>query len=366
MIQVVRIDEQGGWVYFLASPDDPTQRHLFRASLSGDGEAERLTPSAQRGHHSYQIAPNGAFAVHTHSRIDTPPVTDLIRLPEHESLRVIEENAKLQQAVAALDCKPTEFMRLEVEDGLELDAWVIRPPDFRKDRKYPLLFFVYGEPAGSTVQDRWGGTRHLWHQMLAQRGYLVVSVDNRGTNAPRGRDWRKCIYRQIGILASADQAAAASKLLELWPYVDRHRVGIWGWSGGGSMTLNALFRYPKLYSTGIAIAFISNQRFYDTIYQERYMGLPDDNPEGFKQGSPITFAHQLEGDLLLIHGTGDDNCHYQSCEALVNELIRHNKTFRMMSYPNRSHGIYEGEGTTRHLYGLMTDYLEEKLKGRQG
>ena len=361
VIQVVTIDEQNGWVYFIAAPDQPTERHLFRAQLDGDGWAERLTPRDQPGHHSYQIAPNGAYALHTCSRIDSPPVTDLVQLPEHESLRTITDNAELRGKVAALDAQPTEFFRIEIEAGLELDAWVIRPPNFRPTRRYPLLFFVYGEPAGSTVQDRWGGQRHLWHRMLAQRGYLVVSVDNRGTKAPRGREWRKCIYRQIGILASADQAAAAHKLIELWPYVDPDRIGIWGWSGGGSMSLNAVFRYPKLYTTAIAIASISNQRFYDTIYQERYMGLPDDNPEGFAQGSPITFAHQLESNLLVIHGTGDDNCHYQSFEALVNELIRHNKSFEMMSYPNRSHGIYEGENTTRHLYGLMTRYLEQHL-----
>ena len=197
--------------------------------------------------------------------------------------------------------------------------------------------------------------------MLTQQGYLVMNVDNRGTPAPRGRAWRKCVYRQIGILASADQAAATRAIITSRPYIDPARIGIWGWSGGGSMSLNAIFRYPDLYHTAMAIAFISNQRFYDTIYQERYMGLPDDNEQGYKNGSPITYAHQLKGNLLIVHGTGDDNCHYQSCEALINELIKHNKHFSMMSYPNRTHSIKEGKNTTLHLYELLTRYLNENL-----
>jgi len=242
-----------------------------------------------------------------------------------------------------------------------LDGWCMKPHDFDSNKRYPVLFFVYGEPAGSTVGDRWGGNRYLWHLMLTQQGYVVMSVDNRGTRVPRGREWRKCIYRQIGILASADQAAALQAIIKRWPWVDSTRIGIWGWSGGGSMSLNAIFRYPDLYKMAMAVAFVSNQRYYDTIYQERYMGLPEDNVEGFKNGSPITFAHQLEGNLLIIHGTGDDNVHYQNFEALVNELIKHNKHFTMMSYPNRSHGISEGENTTRHLYELLTRYLKENL-----
>jgi len=197
--------------------------------------------------------------------------------------------------------------------------------------------------------------------MLAQKGCVVASIDNRGTPAPRGRAWRKSIYRQIGILASADQAAAVKALLQKWPYLDPERVGVWGWSGGGSMTLNAMFRYPDLYKTGIAVAFVSDQRLYDTIYQERYMGLPKDNEEGFRNGSPITFASGLKGNLLIIHGTGDDNVHYQSFEKLVNELVANRKRFTMMAYPNRSHGIFEGKNTTMHLYELMTGYLEEYL-----
>jgi dipeptidyl-peptidase-4 len=366
VISVQSVDEKGGWIYYIASPDNPTQRYLYRTPLDGSGRAERLTPTDQPGTHSYQISKDSKWAIQTYSTFNEPEVIDLVRLPDHERVRVLEDNSEFHEKVDALKKCPTEFFRVDVGDGILLDGWCIKPPDFDPEKKYPLLFYVYGEPAGTTVVDRWGGknARHLWHLMLAQQGYVVASVDNRGTAAPRGRDWRKCVYRQIGILASADQAAATRAILESRPYVDPERIGIWGWSGGGSMSLNAIFRYPDLYQTAMAIAFISNQRYYDTAYQERYMDLPDDNEEGFTDGSPITFAHQLEGNLLIIHGTADDNCHYQNCEALINELIKHNKHFTMMSYPGRTHSISEGENTTRHLYEMMTGYLEENLPAK--
>jgi dipeptidyl-peptidase-4 len=242
-----------------------------------------------------------------------------------------------------------------------LDAWCIKPAGFKPNKKYPLLVYVYGEPAGQTVLDRWGGKSFLWHLMLAQRGYVVMSFDNRGTPAPRGRAWRKVVYRQVGILAPVEQAAAVKKVLAERSYIDPKRIGVWGWSGGGSMSLNAIFKYPDLYKTAMSVAPVSNQRYYDTIYQERYMGLPKDNVDGFIKGSPINYADQLKGNLLIVHGTRDDNVHYQSTEALVNELIKHNKQFTMMAYPNRSHSIREGANTTRHLRELLTRYLMGNL-----
>ena len=361
VIDLVNIDRENRWAYYIASPKNPTQRYLYRTPLDGSGRIERITPTDQEGTHKYQISHESKWAIHTYSSANKPPVIDLVRLPGHARVRVLEDNSELCENVAALKKNPVEFFRIDIGDGVLLDGWRIKPPDFDPQKQYPLFFHVYGEPAGQTVLDRWGGEKYLWHLMLAQQGYLVVSVDNRGTPSPRGRAWRKCVYRQIGILASADQAAATRAIIKSWPYVDPDRVGIWGWSGGGSMSLNAIFRYPELYHTAMAIAFISNQRFYDTIYQERYMGLPDDNQEGYKNGSPITFAHQLKGNLLIIHGTGDDNCHYQNCEALINELIKHGKHFSMMSYPNRTHSIKEGENTKRHLYELLTRYLKENL-----
>ncbi len=324
-------------------------------------KAEPVSPAGQRGAHSYQFSPTGRWAFHTYSNLDTPPTIELVRLPKHDVVRPLAPNTALRAGIDSLKRNRVEFFRLDIGDGVQVDGWCLKPPDFDPVKKYPLFIQVYGEPAGQTVQDRWGGSGYLWHLMLAQQGYIVASFDNHGTPAPRGRAWRKSIYRQIGILASADQAAAARAFLAARPYADPARVGIWGWSGGGSMTLNAMFRYPDLYATGISVAGVPDQRFYDSIYQERYMGLPQGNPEGFRDGSPITFAKNLKGHLLIIHGTGDDNVHYQGFEAVVNELIARGKQFTMMSYPNRSHGISEGPGTTMHLYTLMTDYLKAHL-----
>lgn len=361
VVRLVATDEKAGCIYFIASPDNPTQRYLYRAPLDGSGRITRVSPANQPGTHSYDVSKDGRWAFHTYSRFGVPPVTELVSLPDHQVKKVMADNAELRKKLAELKPSTQEFFRVNITNGVTLDAWCIKPPDFDPARQYPALFHVYGEPAGSTVVDAWGGDTYLWHRLLAERGYVVLSIDNRGTAAPRGRDWRKCIYRQVGILASADQAAATRQILQDRRYLDERRVGIWGWSGGGSMSLNAIFRYPDVYSTAMAIAFISDQRFYDTIYQERYMGLPADNAAGFKEGSPINFAGQLKGKLLLVHGTGDDNCHYQNCEALINELIKQNKQFSLMSYPNRTHAIREGANTKRHLFETLTHYLEENL-----
>ena len=361
VIDVVRVDEKSGQVDFIASPDDPKSRYLYRAPLDGSAKPERLSPADQPGTHSYQVSPDGRWAFHTYSTFSKPPIVQLVGLPDHRVVRTLVDNAATAAKLAALRPTPTEFFRVDIGGGVELDGWCIKPPDFDPSKRYPLLIHVYGEPAGQTVLDQWGGRNTLWHRMLAQRGYLVASVDNRGTPAPRGRAWRKSIYRQIGILASEDQAAALRALAKTRPYIDADRVGIWGWSGGGSMSLNAIFRHPDLYQTAIAVAFISDQTLYDTVYQERYMGLPSGNPDGYRDGSPITFADRLRGNLLLIHGTGDDNCHFQSCERLVNALIAANKPFSMIAYPNRTHGISEGANTSRHLYETMTRYLQTNL-----
>ena len=360
-LRIAGVDEKLGWVYFIASPDNPTQRYLYRAALDGRGQVERVSPPDQPGTHSYDLAKDGRWAFHTYSRMGQPPVIELVSLPEHKLVRILADNSSLREKWAAVKASPGEFFRVGLSNGVQLDAWCIKPPGFDPAKQYPLLLHVYGEPAGTTVVDSWGGDNYLWHCLLAQQGYVVMSIDNRGTSAPRGREWRKSIYRQIGILASADQAAATREILRQRPYLDPQRVGIWGWSGGGSMSLNAIFRYPDLYRTAMAIAFVSNQRFYDAIYQERYMGLPTDNTAGFKDGSPITFAHQLKGNLLLVYGTGDDNCHYQNCEVLINELIKQNQQFSLMSYPNRTHAIKEGDNTKRHLFETLTRYLKENL-----
>ena len=360
VVEILGIDEDAQWIYFHATPSHATQMYLYRVQIDGS-KLQRVTPETKSGTHRYVLSPDSKQALVTSSRFTSPPTTEVVRLSDHATQSVAESNSQLADRVKAANLPSSEFFRVDIGDGVELDAWCILPSDHDPTKKYPLIVYVYGEPAGQTVVDKWGGDQMLWHSLLAQKGYVVMSFDNRGTPAPRGRQWRKSIYRQIGILASADQAAAVKSVLRERPYLDPKRVGVWGWSGGGSMTLNALFRYPEIYASGVSIAPVPNQLYYDTIYQERYMGLPSDNSEGYRLGSPITFANKLEGELLLIHGTGDDNCHYQTTELLINELIKHNKPFSMFAYPNRTHAIREGENTTRHLYQMITSHFLRTL-----
>ncbi len=361
VISIADIDEKGGWLYFIASPDNATQRYLYRSKLNGKGQAEKISPTGQTGTHSYNISPNAQWAIHTFSAAGIPPTINLIDLPKHKIVNTLASNDKLKNEVAKLEQSPVEFFTITTDEQVQMDAYILKPPQFEPTKKYPVLIHVYGEPAGQTVLDSWGGNNYLWHLMLTQQGYIVMSMDNRGTPAPKGQAWRKSIYGQIGILSSQDQAEGLQKVLATYDFIDRDRIGIWGWSGGGSMTLNMMFRYPELYHTGMSVAPVGNQLLYDNIYQERYMGLPWENEKGYRQGSPLTFAKNLEGNLLIVHGTGDDNVHYQNTEVIVNELIKHNKLFTMMAYPNRSHGIYEGENTSRHLRELLTHYLKTNL-----
>ncbi len=359
IMSVKQIDEESGWVYLLASPETATRRYLYRARLDGSGEPQRLTPTDQLGIHNYSIAPGARFAIHTWSSYGTPPVTELVSLPDHRVQRTLEDNARLRETVERLDRGDVEFFQVDIGEAM-LDAWIMYPPDFDPARKYPVLFYAYSGPFSQTVVDRFDFGNYFWHLMLTQQGYIVASVDNRGTPGPRGRDWRKAQYRKVGRLNSADQAAAARVLAER-PYVDASRIGIWGWSGGGGVTLNVMFRYPETYSTGMAVAALTDLRNYDTIYMERYMGLPSENPEDYEAASPISFAENLKGNLLIVHGTADDNVHYQNAEMLINELIKHNKHFTMLAYPGRSHGIFEGPGTREHLYTELTRYLNENM-----
>ena len=358
-INEVGIDMKRGFIYFTASPDNFTQRYLYQARLFGNGEVKRLSPASQSGQHSYNMSPSGKWAVHTFSNTETPPVIDMISLPMHKTVRTITTNERALKQYQALKLNGKEFFKVRSGE-LMLDGWMIKPVNFDPAKKYPVILDIYGEPANSTVQDVWSGGS-LWHQYLANLGYIVISIDNRGANCPRGREWRKCIYGEVGTLACLDQALGVQDLARQYSFIDSKRIGVTGWSGGGSQTLNCMFRYPDVFHTGIAVAFVSDQRLYDTIYQERYMNTPQNNPEGYRKGSPITHAKGLEGNLLLIHGTGDDNVHYQSCEMLVNELIRHGKVFSQISYPMRSHSISERQGTTFHLRKSMADYWLKNL-----
>ena len=357
VVSVVGVDAPGGWLYFIASPDNATQRYLFRARLDGSGAPARLSPANAPGTHRYTLSPDAQWAFHTYSAFDVPPVTDLVRIPSHERARMLADNAELARAVKPFLNPPVEYFKVPVSGGVSVDGWMLKPQNFDSTKAYPMLVYVYGEPAAQTTTDQWMGSSGLWYRMLANQGYLVASFDNSGTPAPRGRDWRKVVYRAVGVLSSRQQADAVQALSRARRYVDSTRVAIWGWSGGGSSTLQGMFRYPDVYQVGMSVAPVPDQRLYDTIYQERYMGLPQQNAEDYRAASPISHAEGLRGSLLLVHGSGDDNVHFQGSQELVNRLVQLGKQFDFMEYPNRSHCICEGAGTTEHVYQTLTRYL---------
>ncbi len=356
------VDAHKAW-YFLASPENATQRYLYRAGLDGKGDPQRVTPADQPGTHNYDFSPDRKWAFHTRSTFDSPPVIDLVELPEHRSVRVLEDNAECRRRVTPLITQPTEFLKLNIGDGVVMDAWMIKPRDFDSTKKYPVFVFVYGEPHAQTVLDDWfGGQNHsMFHRMIADFGYLVVSIDGRGTPAPKGAAWRRAVFGSLGPLSTEEQAAGVKELGRTRSFVDLSRVGIWGWSGGGSNTLNAMFRKPDVYHVGIAVAPKPQPDLYNAWFQEIFMRTREENPEGYRQAAAINFAEGLRGDLLIVHGTGETNTHLQITEGLVDRLIELGKRFDYMAYPNRDHGLREGKGTAVHLRLLMTRFLIEHL-----
>lgn len=352
------IDEANGFIYFMASPDNATQKYLYRVKLSG-GAPQRVSPANQPGTHRYDIAPNGLVAIHSFNNSYTAPMRETISLPAHKPLDGKPTAIKVD-ATAAIN-KP-EFFKVTTVDGITMDGWMQKPTNFDPNKKYPIVFYVYGEPASQTAADTYGAGRNREYRGdMAGDGYIYVSMDNRGAPVAKGREWRKAIYRNIGVLNVRDQAMAAKELFKNYSFIDTSRVAVWGWSGGGSSTLNLMFQYPDIYKTGIAVAAVGNQLTYDNIYQERYMGVPinEEARSYFIKGSPVTYAKNLRGNLLYIHGTGDDNVHYNNAEQLINQLVKYNKQFQLMAYPNRTHGISEGLGTSLHLSTLYTQFLKE-------
>jgi len=358
VIESSLVDEKNNTFYFIASPANATQKYLYKTKLDGSGKLERVTPSIFPGTHSYDISPNGSFASHTYQSANISPIVEWMRIDTGNPF-TMEGSLTNQLGRMQQPKNKVEFFKVKTDDGTELDGWMKKPDNFDQTKKYPVVFYVYGEPASQTVTDTYGvGYNFLYAGDMPKDGYVYISIENRGAPAPKGREFRKSVYKKIGLMNINDQASAAKKILE-WPFIDKERVAVWGWSGGGSSTLNLMFQHPEIYKTGIAIAAVGNQLTYDNIYQERYMGSPLKSKEAYVQGSPITYAKNLQGNLLYIHGTGDDNVHYQNAEMLIDELVKNQKVFQLMSYPNRTHGISEGAGTRQHLAKTYTRFLQE-------
>lgn len=360
LISLKSIDEKDGYAYFMASPDNATQQYLYRVTLDGKGKLELVSPAAQKGTHNYNISPGALYATHNFSNHLYESVSEWVSLPKHTTIKTNDQAARRGNGRPQY---PVKMFQLTTEDGVTMDGWMILPKNFDSTKKYPVLFSVYTEPASATVKDAAGSAgTPLYAGDIAADGYIQISLDNRGTPAPKGAAWRKSIYRKVGIINIHDQAMGAKKILQ-WPFVDSSRIAVHGWSGGGSATLNLMFQYPDIYKTGIAIAPVADELLYDNIYQERYMGLPQENRDDFVKGSPLFYAKNLRGNLLVVHGTGDDNVHYKGTEELINELVKYDRKFQVMVYPNRTHAIREGEGTSLHLSHLFTDYLREHCPG---
>lgn len=359
--QIKCVDELNNFVYFTASPNNATQLYLYRVRLNNPGrqfkeEAELVSSASLKGTHDYTISPNGKIAVHHFSNYNTPRVTEWVSLPDHRPLnpaKSITKNIKTDPNVNV------EYMKITTEDNIVLDAWMNKPKNFDPSKKYPLVIYVYGEPAATTTDDVYGNhDNFLYNGSMSEDGYIQLALDNRGTPSLKGAAWRKAIYRKNGSVNIRDMAMGVKKVLEN-NFIDKDRVAVWGWSGGGSSTLHLLFQYPEMFKTGVSIAPVTNLLYYDNIYTERYMGLPQENMQDYIKGSAISHAKGLKGNLLLIHGTGDDNVHYANAEALINELVKLNKPFQFMPYPNRTHSISEGEGTGVHLSSLYSDYIRK-------
>ncbi|WP_394345582.1 S9 family peptidase [Algoriphagus boseongensis] len=351
---MVGVDEKGKKLYFISTEASPLERNFYVINLDGKGK-KLLTPA--KGSHTINMSPDHKFFIDYYSTSDTPVKVTLNDATGKE-LKVLEDNQALKERLAGFALGKKEFFSFPTVDGTELNGYIIKPADFDPNKKYPVLMYVYGGPGSQNVLNSWGGTRDFWHQHLAAEGIIVACVDNRGTGA-RGRDFKHSTYANLGKLETIDQIEGAKYFAKM-PFVDPSRIGIWGWSYGGYMSSLSLMIGNDVFKTAIAVAPVTTWRYYDTIYTERYLQTPQLNPSGYDDNSPITHVNRLKGNFLLIHGTGDDNVHFQNAVDLVNALIAADKQFETFYYPNRNHGI-SGGNTTWHLYTQMTDFLKRKL-----
>ena len=356
-LDVAGIDEGSGVVYVTAAAPTPVERNLYRCDIAGS--AARCTrATTQPGTHAVDVAPGARWAIDTWSRLGKAPAVTLHALPDMKVVRTLEDNRSVAERLAALDLSAPRFLKVPMPDGTQLDAYRLVPPRFDSTKAHPVLMYVYGGPAAPQVSDALGGTRFLWHQSLTQQGYIVLVVDNRGA-AWRGRDFRKLTQHKLGVQESQDQIDAA-KWAATQPWADRARIGIWGWSYGGYMTAMSLARGGSVFKAGISVAPVVDWRYYDTIYTERFMWTPQENPNGYQLSAVGSYVNNMTARLLLVHGTGDDNVHPQNALVLADALEAANKPFYMLLYPNRTHSIAGGR-TQVHLFGSFTRFLLENL-----
>ncbi len=354
VLSVHGVDEKARAVFVTSTIDGPTARPLLRVGLDGKSMAR---VSREPGAHNPEFDASHRYYVDYYSRAGVPTV-EQVRQADGTLVRTIAGNSALAQKVASLGLTPPTFLKIRISDGVDLNALIIKPRDFDPAKHYPLLLYVYGGPGSQTVVDAWGGNAYLWYQMLAQDGYLVATVDNRGTGG-RGARFKKMTYLRLGHYESQDQIAAARYFGSL-PYVDASRIGIWGWSYGGYTASRTMFVGGGVFKAAMAVAPVADWRFYDTIYTERYMRTPAENPEGYDESAPLTYADSLRGNFLLVHGTGDDNVHFQNSVRLVQRLEQANKQFDMRIYPNKTHSI-SGGNTSENIFGLLTGWLKRSL-----
>ena len=348
------IDEKNNKIYFQSAEVSPMERHVYSIGLNGKGKS-KLTKKS--GTNDAAFSQSYAYFINYNSDANHPYYITLNNSNGSEK-RVLEDNKSLNDKLNKLAISPKEFFSFKTSQGVELNAWMIKPPNFDASKKYPVFLTIYGGPGSQTVTDSWGSQNYLWHQMLAQQGYIIVSVDNRGTGA-RGAEFKKCTYKQMGKLETEDQIEAAKYFASL-PYVDGKRIGVQGWSYGGFMSSLCLLKGAEQFKIAIAVAPVTNWRFYDSIYTERYMQTPQENEDGYDLNSPINHVGKLEGNYLLIHGTADDNVHFQNTAEMITALVAADKQFDMFAYPDKNHGIYGGN-TRFHLYTKMTNFIKENL-----
>jgi len=353
----VGFNERSNLLYYVSTEESPLERHLYQIQLNGQ-QKKRLTEG--KGWHNINMNPGLTYYIDNYSRADTPPVVTLYD-NNAEPVRHLIKNDGLNERISKLQLPQKEFIKIPVNGGnVTLNGYMIKPADFDSQKKYPVLMYVYGGPGSQLVTNRYsGGQRETWHRYLAERGYLIVAVDNRGTGG-RGADFKKIIYKNLGDYESRDQIATA-EYLKSQPYVDDERIGIWGWSYGGYMSSLSLTRGNNAFKMAIAVAPVTDWRFYDTIYTERYMQTPQKNPVGYESSSVLNEVEGMKGKkYLLIHGSGDDNVHVQNTLELIDALVEQDISFQTMIYPDRAHSI-AGGNTRRHLYRLMSDFIMENL-----